>query len=512
MLEDELGSCLGENCEVEYDDDGTPTPTTSARWKVWFGGEAGGPYSDYPQVMCIHSITTQEAMAVSTAVLPGIFVTSFDGAQEIVRTGDANPSDFWLLCGICGWETSTFYEEMHQEGLWHIVSTDSETILEELNMLRCEEEEDLAIVQNCDVDHDPRNAGMHTWEMLMEKIGLEEEVTQTEDSFGDWMLHEWATGALSFSIKEEQTSMIMEPFTDPRFDMMDDDGTNFDLSEYDPASAMSRTTTTADADATPSSSDQRQSSGIVGVMVRASSAKRSPYLLSDQSFHKSLIIILRDGEDYSEGILLNHVMSRSLALNLGDGRKVRVPIRYGGPAHYYFGDDDEEDDDDDDDTDVPTVFLHSDESLRDAGIGIPVGKSRLFTCTKEEVIKVLKSGRLTVDDIMAVQGFSVWTKKDHYEGGGVLGDVESGFFELVPRPKVKQLWDTLMLQEQLTEDTLSDNVSKSCLAWSAASKNANGMGGTTKNDEIHVFGTDIDVTTLADQAAIRWVKVNLLRE
>ena len=25
------------------------------RWKIWFGGEVGGPYSDYPQVMCLHS-------------------------------------------------------------------------------------------------------------------------------------------------------------------------------------------------------------------------------------------------------------------------------------------------------------------------------------------------------------------------------------------------------------------------------------------------------------------------
>jgi len=488
VYENEMGSCVGDNCEIEE----AGASPHSARWKVWFGGEVGGPYSDYPQVMCLHSVMTEKAMAVSDSVLPKIFVTSFDGAKKIVEAGDADPSDFWLFCGICGWETSTFYQEMHQEGLWHIVSADSETILEELSMLRCEEEEDLAVAQNCDIDHDPRNAGLHTWEMLMEKIGLEKEAHESEDSFGDLMLHEWATGALSFSIKEEQTSMIMEPFSDPRYE---GDDNNFDLSDYDPASAMSGVSGTT---------NQQQSYGIIGVMVRASSANRSPYLLSDQGFHKSLLLILRDGDDYTEGILLNHVTSRSLQLDLGD-QTIDMPIRYGGPAYYYFGDDE------DDDFDIPTVFLHSDESLRDAGLGVPIGKSRLFKCTKEQVIKILKSGLLSESDIIAVQGFSVWTKKDHFGGGGVLGDVESGFFELVPRPKIKRVWDTLILQKHLCADNLSSDMSISRSAWKAASKGGNDLDYASKNDEIHVFGTDIDVSTLADEAAIRWVKINLLQ-
>ena len=489
VFENEMGDCLGENCELIDADDSTPH---SARWKVWFGGEVGGPYSDYPQVMCLHSLTSESARAVSDCVLPGIFVTSFSGAQKLVLAGDADPSDFWLFCGICGWETTTFYQEMHEEGLWHIVSADSETILEELNMLRCDEEEELAVTQNCDIDHDPRNAGLHTWEMLMEKIGLDKEAHETEDSFGDLMLHEWATGALSFSIQEEQTSMIMEPSSDPRFEIDDESG--FDLSEYDPASAMS-----VDLQGVT----QPQSPGMVGVMVRASSAKRSPYLLSDQGFHKSILLILRDGEEYSEGVLLNHMTSRSRTLDLGD-ETVDLPIRYGGPAYYYANDED-------DASDVPTstVFLHSSDSLRNAGVGAPVGKSRLFKCTEEEVTKALKSGLAEVDDIMAIQGFSVWTKKGEHTG--VLGDVEGGFFELVPRPKVPQIWKVLQMQEQLTEVNLSSNVSKSRQAWNAASRDATkeGSGGTSE-DEFRVFGTDVGVSTLADEAAIRWVKISLL--
>jgi len=456
--------------------------------------------SDNPTVMCIHSINTELAISVSDTILPGIYVTSFDSAQSIVQSGDANPADFWLFSGICGWETSTFYNEMHEEGLWHIVSTDSGTVLEELNMLRCEEEEEMAIDANCDVDSDPRNAGLHTWEMLCEKIGLDKEVygdgSRSDDEFGDLMLHEWATSALSFSIKDDQTttsSMII----DPASLLMDEN--DFDLEDYDPASVMS-----VDMDGTLINVEPTQSSrGMVGVMVRASSAKRSPYLLDDQGFHKSLILIVHDDEDYSEGVMLNHVTDRLLYLDLGGDRSVDLPIRYGGPAYYF----EEEGEDDEDSYETPTVFLHASDMLKDAGVGEPIGKSRISRCTQEEVIKAVKSGLATADDIMAIQGSSMWTKKG--EHSGILGDVESGLFELAPRPKVKQVYSTLQSQKLLTEDTLSTNVATSRQAWNAASKDES--DDLSKKGEIQVFGTDVDVTTLADEANIRWVKVNLLQ-
>ncbi|KAL3793176.1 hypothetical protein ACHAW5_001404 [Stephanodiscus triporus] len=491
-FEDELGGCLGDDCELFGEGGGTRGGAGGSRWKVWFGGEVGGPYSDRPRVLCLHSPKTDASVEVSDPVLPGISVTSFESARGLVRSGDAYPSDFWLFCGICGWETPAFYREMHEEGLWHAVSADAETILEELNMLRCEEEEEEAAAANCDVDRDPRNAGLHTWEMMMEKIGRAGEARITEDSFGDMMLREWATGMLSFSVREERSSMIMETFPDPLFDE-DDEGGGFDLSEYDPASAMTMIVEGA-------SSSSRKGPGMVGVLVRASSARRSPYLLSDQGYHKSLILILHDGDDYSEGILLNHVTARSLRLDLAD-RTVDLPIRYGGPAYYFA-------EDDDDDSAIPTIFLHADESLRVAGVGVPIGKSRFLKCTKEEVVKVLESGLGTIDDFTALQGSSIWTKKGEHTG--ILGDVEAGFFELVPRPKVKEVWDVLQQQDRLSAESLVSNVFLSRLAWDVARRDADeNSNGTPGEDRIQVFGTDVDVATLADEAAMRWVKVNL---
>ncbi|KAL3806066.1 hypothetical protein ACHAXA_011708 [Cyclostephanos tholiformis] len=504
--EDELGRCPGDDCELIIGGGmmvgGGGRTTTTGRWKVWFGGEVGGPFSDNPRVVCLHSLSTDAASDVSDPVLPGISLTNFESARSLVRSGNADPSDFWLFCGMCGWETSAFYGEMHEEGLWHAVSADGGTILEELNMLRCEEEDEDMASANCDVDRDPRNAGLHTWEMMMEKIGRAEEARSTEDSFGDLMLREWATETLSFSVEgeERRSSMIIEPFPDPLFDEEGEGlGDDFDLSIYDPASAMS----TDDV----ASKSSRKSAGMAGVMVRASSTRRSPYMLSDQGYHKSLIIILHDGDDYVEGVILNHVTARSLRLDLDD-RTVHLPIRYGGPA-YYFVDEEASGDGDDNDT-IPTIYLHATETLRDAGVGVSIGKSRIFKCTKEEVVKALKSGLGTIDDFMVVQGASIWTKKGEHTG--ILGDIEVGYFELVPRPKVREIWDVLQRQDLLSAESLASNVFLSQFAWNVAGRIAdeNVSAEMPEKDRLTVFGTDVDVDTLANEAAVRWMKVNLL--
>jgi hypothetical protein len=59
----------------EKRDDDSCSESYSSQWKVWFGGEALGPYSDSPQVMCLHSVQTDLALDVSKVVLPGILVS-----------------------------------------------------------------------------------------------------------------------------------------------------------------------------------------------------------------------------------------------------------------------------------------------------------------------------------------------------------------------------------------------------------------------------------------------------
>ena len=48
VFENEMGDCLGENCELDYD--GDDISGSAKRWKVWFGGEVNGPYSS--ELLC----------------------------------------------------------------------------------------------------------------------------------------------------------------------------------------------------------------------------------------------------------------------------------------------------------------------------------------------------------------------------------------------------------------------------------------------------------------------------
>jgi len=57
VFENELGNCLGESCELDYD--GNDISGSAKRWKVWFGGEVNGPYSseflfDIVHILCLN--------------------------------------------------------------------------------------------------------------------------------------------------------------------------------------------------------------------------------------------------------------------------------------------------------------------------------------------------------------------------------------------------------------------------------------------------------------------------
>ena len=54
VYENEMGDCLGENCELDYGNDGNDISGSAKRWKVWFGGEVNGPYSS-ELFDCVHT-------------------------------------------------------------------------------------------------------------------------------------------------------------------------------------------------------------------------------------------------------------------------------------------------------------------------------------------------------------------------------------------------------------------------------------------------------------------------
>jgi hypothetical protein len=68
------------------------------------------------------------------------------------------------------------------------------------------------------------------------------------------------------------------------------------------------------------------------------------------------------------------------------------------------------------------------------------------------------------------------------------------------------VWDILRKQKLLSPDSLDDNMSLSRQAWTVAAPEPS----FDDEGELFVFGSDKDTTSLADEAARRWVNANLL--
>lgn len=173
---------------------------------------------------------------------------------------------------------------------------------------------------------------------------------------------------------------------------------------------------------------------------------------------------------------------------LGDG-KTCLPVRYGGPMQ----------------VSEPIMYLYSNESLD--CVGVQMGNSEIYSCTEDEIIESIELGLASADDFLAIQGISVWKKNGGV--GGVKGDVDEGFFEIVPSESKSKVWGTLISQRKLSRVNFEDNLALIQRAWVQA-------GGKRVDDgdgeDALVFGTDVDVSTLADEALRRWVAVYLLDE
>ena len=63
------------------------------------------------------------------------------------------------------------------------------------------------------------------------------------------------------------------------------------------------------------------------------------------------------------------------------------------------------------DTDKRTFWFHNSKRLRAAGIGSPLkDHSRIWKCSRQDVLKALKAGDASSKDFIAVTGFNVWPK------------------------------------------------------------------------------------------------------
>eukprot|EP00429_Kryptoperidinium_foliaceum_P010128 CAMPEP_0176001952 /NCGR_PEP_ID=MMETSP0120_2-20121206/395_1 /TAXON_ID=160619 /ORGANISM="Kryptoperidinium foliaceum, Strain CCMP 1326" /LENGTH=473 /DNA_ID=CAMNT_0017334523 /DNA_START=82 /DNA_END=1501 /DNA_ORIENTATION=- len=288
------GVILNRPTDIMLEDDVNP----GKKWRLWYGGDVEGFAQSslrLPDITCVHSLTNEVATKASIPIINGIQWTTFGNAQQLVKKGVADVKDFWVFVGYAGWGPGQLAGELTRKS-WYMVATDSQTLLKELARLG--------------EGADPRDAGLDTWSLLMKMIGRKKTADENTGGFDDLMLKEWSFKHL---LSEAAGGGAGRQLRDPQ-----DFNKNPELIE-----SLLRRAAEANRDS------------VVGTFLRASCADRSPFLLENQDFHKSVVLILSDEEAGSVGVILNRPSTKGLEIKVtdpGTGAKkaVMIPMRYGG--------------------------------------------------------------------------------------------------------------------------------------------------------------------------------------
>ena len=91
-------------------------------WNIWFGGDCEGIRDAHVRGIrsfCLHVI--DDFASMSREVTQGVYLISFDKAQELVSAGQAQTSDFMLFLGYCGWIQNQLQGELNV-GVWKMAS------------------------------------------------------------------------------------------------------------------------------------------------------------------------------------------------------------------------------------------------------------------------------------------------------------------------------------------------------------------------------------------------------
>ena len=535
------------------DNDNDNDNDTDSSWRIHFGGDIGGWYEEDPQLLCLHGISSEAAMAVSDQVVDGDFgdsdfyLTSHLQAVSLVKAGEATPEMFYTFSGFCAWEKDQLQKEVDR-GSWCLV-----TLLEEDNDAAAadDDDDDDDDDSNDDDDSDsddnnnddtntpqqilrqetnttnktqqqqhpfldlvekyswknpqykPQSAGLEFWHELMAELGKDDRVGQgslpTKNQnhlwpFSDLMVKEWATQRLVMSNSIDSSSSQIQ--------------------DEDIFRALK------------AASEPNQLSG--GSMLRGSASPSSPYLLSGQLFHESTILVLQDTPEASIGVILNLPTKDVYLLTIDDEITHEIPVRYGG----YSGKKEQE----------QHFWFHNHQLLKEEDFGRPVSGlastststsqddddvSSVYVCDVREVRKSIELGWASPQDFLLVRGFCAWEKPgDDYDSsaGGLNGQLLNGnlqdtLWSQTMTPSEREiLWKHLRDQRQPTsEECLNTNIQLSRLAWEVGGrgeyKHKNKDKSTSSQDSgtiRHVFDSTVTVSELADDALFVWTKIFLL--
>ena len=430
------------------------------RWRCMYGGEVKGLESDDPEQTILHCLTSDAAKEVSSEVLNNVYWTTMAGARLLVTDGHASPDDFLVYCGYAGWSAGQLAGELDR-GAWMMLQTSSGLVAE--------------IKRTVDATH-PERAGLDTWNMLVEKIGRELEASKSEGRFDDLMLLEWARHNLLLKHKlfakksvKEESNAIVERLGD--------------LVESVGPGTMIRS-------ASPSAEDDEQ-----------------PFLLDDQEFSESCILIIQDDDAITVGVILNIPSAHSVDIEVGvedvgtspttGNQTMSIPQRFGGR----FGLKGQQT--------KPTVWLHNCEKLKEAKVGSPLGDDKSFwCCSQNDVSSALATTDVaTLQDFICVNGFTVWEKsREEDTVGGLLAEILSRKFDVVPQEWSEDIYLDLVEQNEsiLTTQNLDSELELAREAWE------NAGGTSTLYGKEKCKGTEAEA--LANMARKSWWATFLLED
>eukprot|EP00979_Chaetoceros_neogracilis_P015094 scaffold5366_cov154-Chaetoceros_neogracile.AAC.2 len=463
---------------IILDDDGGGDNDADANpdnaWPMNFGGDIAGLFSDEPMIVCLH---TKHISSNSNfyEVLPNLWVTSHKDARELIAAGEATCDDFQTFYGFCLWKNGQLQQELDRE-FWYMASMDSQTVWESLLKLSKQD--------------DPQRAGVKDWEDLIAKIDKAniEPIESSRDGFRDCMLKEWCRELLS----------------------VEDDDDDEDYNNQNIFGAMSMASGT-------------KSTVGPGSLVR-SSDDPSTFLLFDQLFHKSTILILKEEEHFSMGLILNLPTTRVFVHSGPGNRQIVFPIRYGGVEGYSEVNKNSNNDDDDNTSGgvegSSLIWLHCSQSLRDLRIGKSIanaGKNMndsIWTCSHQQVLQAVDQGLALPNEFLAIDGCVVWEKE--MGAGGVSAQLMAGsMVEVPPEMVAKSVWPILQSQQQLSkEEDVIENFDKAVEAWLKGSKSDDDTEhlGEKASEGKLVFGTSVPISELADDALRTWIRLFLLND
>mmetsp|Transcript_21721 Transcript_21721/g.51752 ORF Transcript_21721/g.51752 Transcript_21721/m.51752 type:complete len:590 (+) Transcript_21721:76-1845(+) len=415
-------------------------------WKCHFGGNTRGIGLEDESLGCLYRLEDYPRVrnGMALPILVDIGIVSWDKAQILIRKKEAVLETFRLYSGYTNWRPGQLEKEL-KRGDWFTVATDVRSLWDI-------------------IAKDPNfSTGTDKWVQIMNRIGKGSLISSVPDQkFQDDMLKQYI-----------RLRLLDKPNNDLRRSMNHEHQT------------------------------QRQKDRVhnlsPGTLVRSS----TPILLNEQVFHQSLVLILKNDENMTVGVVLNRPHSTAIIV-AGEN----LPMRYGGRYEL-------------DDGDMSELWLHCNhQTLQKARVGEPISKkdepSIFWKCSRKEAENAVEVGVADANDFLVISGSSVWTKDPFSYDRESLSSVElDKYFSKVDENSIDTIWKLLKVQEPLNENNAADNLEVANAAWMFAGDAGWMRSGASKQLDYR-SASDMDmkeqqnVQSLAHSALDKWIRMYLL--